>query len=513
MSFSLSPIARMATGLAALALSAVLALDFLTGAMDGEVAHAQALRRALSEQISVQLTGLLARGDNELLRLNVNEFVARNASVRSIAVRPADQPIIIQAGDHDKHWQVPLDGKSTLDHVLVPIKLRGSQWGAVEISYKSLSHNGWRDWVNDSRIQFFVGCGLSLLMMFYLYLRKALRYLDPSKAVPQRVNTAFDSLTEAVLIIDRASRIMLANNAFKALCPHHAETLIGKTIGELNWLASGLGDVADAPPWTQAMKQREPVRGTVLEIILPDGDLHKLTVNAAPILDDRKNLKGCMISFDDVTLLEERNFELLQAAEQLSIARAQLEEQNKALEFTASRDALTGCLNRRAFFERAEALEQAAQRAGTPLTAIMIDVDHFKQINDRYGHANGDRVLQQVAKVMLGELRGEDLLGRYGGEEFAVVAPGLDVAEARRMVERLRAAIESKTGMGMRKMPWLVVTASLGFACDQGAAVTVTALLEQADKAMYEAKRTGRNRVVYYEPETGHTILIDTLDE
>jgi two-component system, cell cycle response regulator len=136
----------------------------------------------------------------------------------------------------------------------------------------------------------------------------------------------------------------------------------------------------------------------------------------------------------------------------------------------------------------------------------------LKQINDRYGHANGDRVLQQVAKVLHGELRGEDLLGRYGGEEFAIAAPGLDIRESRNLAERLRSAIETKTGLGIRKMPWLVVTASLGFASDRGVALSISALLEQADKAMYEAKRTGRNRSVYYEPDTGNTILVSEME-
>jgi len=160
-------------------------------------------------------------------------------------------------------------------------------------------------------------------------------------------------------------------------------------------------------------------------------------------------------------------------------------------------DGLTGMYNRRHFFELAERELNRARRFEQPVSAIMLDLDHFKQVNDTYGHAVGDQVLRVVAERCGESIRDIDILGRYGGEEFAVILPGTDLPGTQTMAERLRryiADVPVPTDKGD-----LTVTISLGVASsaqDQDDEEDVAALLNRADAAMYAAKQAGRNRVV-----------------
>jgi len=169
-----------------------------------------------------------------------------------------------------------------------------------------------------------------------------------------------------------------------------------------------------------------------------------------------------------------------------------LEATNARLVDLARRDSLTGLLNHRTALERLDAL--LATGAGRPVTVIMLDIDHFKQINDRFGHLTGDRVLVAIAEVLSRHIGPEDLLGRYGGEEFVAVLKGTDEAAAGERAEALRLAIAalSPEGLGERTL-----TASLGVAVARhGPCDGAEALISRADHALYRAKHLGRNRVV-----------------
>jgi diguanylate cyclase (GGDEF)-like protein len=166
---------------------------------------------------------------------------------------------------------------------------------------------------------------------------------------------------------------------------------------------------------------------------------------------------------------------------------AQLEERAAAmLRYHSDHDALTNCLNRRTFNEQLQKIEAA----GKPCTVLLIDIDHFKSINDQHGHLVGDRVITQVAAVLGRVLDADALLFRYGGEEFAVILPGTDERTGEALAERLRAAVE-KGDVGD-----VVVTISLGVAAWKPCDSTMAQTLDAADHALYAAKRGGRNRVV-----------------
>lgn len=161
-------------------------------------------------------------------------------------------------------------------------------------------------------------------------------------------------------------------------------------------------------------------------------------------------------------------------------------------------DGLTGIANRRAFDERLRTEWRRAQRGGTPLAALLLDVDHFKRYNDRHGHQEGDACLRAVAEVLIGvPCRGHDLIARYGGEEFVCLLPGCDMTAAVRRAELLRAAVE-ESGIPHLESPVSEhVTVSIGAAVLMPDDRTAPErLLESADDQLYREKGTGRNRVV-----------------
>ncbi len=169
----------------------------------------------------------------------------------------------------------------------------------------------------------------------------------------------------------------------------------------------------------------------------------------------------------------------------------------KRLEHQAAIDHLTGALSRSAFTPQASALLDSCRQAGLPLTLMMLDIDHFKAINDRHGHAVGDQVLRQFAHTVQEQLGPGALFGRLGGEEFAIVVPNVAPQAASFLAERLRRAIEELTVH--EHGPALRISVSIGLV-GRSAPSTVgdlDALLAQADQALYRAKAQGRNRVVH----------------
>ena len=170
-------------------------------------------------------------------------------------------------------------------------------------------------------------------------------------------------------------------------------------------------------------------------------------------------------------------------------------------------DQLTGLLNRTRFFELAEAEVARWDRFGTPLTCLMIDVDHFKHVNDTYGHAGGDAVLCELANLFRRGLRTIDVVGRLGGEEFAILLPSIDLAGARSLAELLRCGAEAMRPKFEGRQ--VDVTISVGCAQLGPANPTIDLLLRAADRALYEAKHAGRNRVVLHEqsdPTSSHLV-------
>jgi two-component system cell cycle response regulator len=167
---------------------------------------------------------------------------------------------------------------------------------------------------------------------------------------------------------------------------------------------------------------------------------------------------------------------------------------------SALRDGLTKAFNKRYFTDRLESEFRFAQRHGTPLSLLMLDLDHFKRINDEHGHIAGDYVLQGFADLVQNSVRTEDVFARYGGEEFAVISRAITTEAAKRFAERLRRVVEGLAiPIGTTSVK---VTVSIGIAGIPELALEGPAdLLRSADKALYVAKNRGRNRVEVFVPD------------
>lgn len=176
------------------------------------------------------------------------------------------------------------------------------------------------------------------------------------------------------------------------------------------------------------------------------------------------------------------------------MTHAELTQANQRLLEMANTDALTGVGNRRWFEEQGRREIERAFRQQEPLCLLIFDVDHFKRINDTYGHDAGDQVLRVLSAQVRGGLRGVDLLARFGGEEFIVMLPSTTLAEAAQVAERLRASLEqSPVDLGSGQSERMTVSVGI---CQLGSAAgDLDGLLKEADVALYRAKRTGRNRV------------------
>jgi diguanylate cyclase (GGDEF)-like protein/PAS domain S-box-containing protein len=224
------------------------------------------------------------------------------------------------------------------------------------------------------------------------------------------------------------------------------------------------------------MKAREPVERLVVEARHLSGATVWLSTSARPVFDPSGRYMGYRGVDVDVT--------------EITLARQELEQ-------IALHDTLTGLANRRKFQDRYELERLRQARLGLPLTLILVDVDHFKQVNDVWGHIVGDICLKAVANLLASHLRPIDLVARFGGEEFLVLLADANAKEGAMVAEKLRRALEGKSiDTGLEAQPSLQITASFGVTTLLPSEnIALEAVIERADGAVYAAKRGGRNRV------------------
>ena len=164
--------------------------------------------------------------------------------------------------------------------------------------------------------------------------------------------------------------------------------LEGLKVSDLEW-ARGEADEQGQPyPWQRSVEEGTAEMGQLMSVTVANQQ-RMVSVNCAPIVADDGSLRGAMATFDNLTVIEKKNAHLRKLLQKLKASRSIIHEQNQSLRTLATRDPLTDCLNRRAFFEIFEAQWSSAERYKTPLSCVMVDIDHFKSINDRHGHAHG----------------------------------------------------------------------------------------------------------------------------
>jgi diguanylate cyclase (GGDEF)-like protein len=303
--------------------------------------------------------------------------------------------------------------------------------------------------------------------------------------VPIARSLIIDKMSDGVVVLDTQNRVLDINAAARGLTGFQ-DSFVGK-LG---------GDIFSAWP---TMVDLYRVLFTAHAEIKIDSDPDRyVDLQIDPIHDERNRYLGRVIILHDITTRKNSEQELLTAHEDLQERYAEIQELQAQLREQAIRDPLTALYNRRYMEDSLERELAVAARENHPLCVIILDFDHFKLINDTYGHEAGDTVLKALAHFLLAEARKTDIICRYGGEEFIVIMTRAGLEAAAERVEAWRVMFQDTS------IPYqdviLKCTFSAGLSSSPGFGRTVKDLISAADQALYTAKQTGRNRVVISQP-------------
>lgn len=311
----------------------------------------------------------------------------------------------------------------------------------------------------------------------------------------------FEYTPDALLVIDQAGLITMANAQAETLFGYDRSELIGQPV---EILIPPRFTAHHPKHRTQFMSEshNRPMGATSsLFAQRKDGNEFPVDIMLSPMIIDGHHFVLCVAR--DITERKAAEDALRQKTEEL-------QKLHTRLETLANRDSLTGLFNRRAFYEHTEQMLRSAHRRHETMALMMLDLDHFKRVNDQFGHAEGDLVLQRVAAALLATARENDIVARFGGEEFVVAVLGANEDESLAAAERLRAAIAAIHDL---KRP---ITASIGVTtytpqqAKRAVSLILAELLDQADHALYFAKNHGRNQVRHFNrlDQTGESALV-----
>lgn len=309
-----------------------------------------------------------------------------------------------------------------------------------------------------------------------------LRLLD---VVPIARDNVMESIPEMVFVLDEKERIIDANAV--------AQNWLGKPINEI----IGREPIEVFQKWPQLLRRFFFLEYTREEIEIPGDPPRVLEVIITPIFNSAKKVEGRIILAYDVTERKNLERQLQTANETLQLQLTENEHLRLQLQELAIRDPLTGVFNRRYFAEALDRETARAARENSPFSLIIMDVDHFKKVNDTYGHKCGDLVLRALAEYLMENTRRSDIVCRFGGEEFVILMPDAAVDDACERAELFRKEFGSLSHACDGKR--FSATFSAGVASFPIHAGSGESLLGCADQALYKSKEAGRNRVSVYE--------------
>jgi diguanylate cyclase (GGDEF)-like protein/PAS domain S-box-containing protein len=324
-----------------------------------------------------------------------------------------------------------------------------------------------------------ISFGFCGIFFVYSFLRN--QFLE---VIPVARNRLIENMSDGVLVLDAQGRIVDINPAMLGILKRKPASLIGKNASEI---------MKDFSEMNGVIWQNDDTR---TELRLLNDPSRYMDLRMTPLLDERQNLNGRVIVFRDITYRKQVEKDLVHANDRLHTQLIEIGLLQNQLREQAIRDPLTDLFNRRYLDETLERELARAEREGYPLCIVMMDLDHFKDVNDIYGHEAGDVVLKSVADTVTARSRHGDFACRYGGEEFVLVMPNICMETATRRAAELHQTIEGLN------VPYgvfnLSITISMGIACYPIHGEIKEELLRAADQALYTAKHAGRNRVSIY---------------
>ena len=316
----LSTRAHLAFGLAALSVGVLLAAGYLELIPDAE-ALTRRHRAEVAESIAIIASSTLNESEPAELTETLEFLRGRNTGLLSMGVRSLDGSLLVDLQEHAARWSAGPHTVSTDSEIVVPVWQAGQQWGTVELRFAGLRAPGWRGHLQDPSLQLSAFVFALCAVLYYFYLKRMLRELDPSRAVPQRVRTAYDTLTEGLVVVDRQGAIVLANKSTSLMLGMPEQRLIGRSPSEFGWSRSDESEIGrEELPWQLALRSKQAQRDVHLNVTSSTGVRYSLRANCSPILDPAGDIQALVISFQDVTELEQRGAALQAAKEQADAA-------------------------------------------------------------------------------------------------------------------------------------------------------------------------------------------------
>lgn len=301
---------RISLGLSGMLISLLL-VAAITGLVPDRNAAIKEGHARLAEAIAINSSIFITTSDIRRMKANLKVTVERNDTILSAAVRRMDGKALAVIGDHKNNWlSDELDSLSE-SQVVVPIYEGSDEWGQVELAFEPLVPNAWYGGLFHPVSLLMAFMSMTSFILFFFYLGKMLKQLDPSQAVPERVRSALDTMAEGLLVLDAKQNIVLANLAFTSIIGESAEVLIGRQIGRLPWLNVDNKSLDEnLTPWSKTLEDSQVRTADMIRLDLPDGKSKTFMTNCSPVLSGGHKAAGVLISFDDVTELEQKEIEL-----------------------------------------------------------------------------------------------------------------------------------------------------------------------------------------------------------
>lgn len=302
---------RIALGLASITTSLMLVGAFV-GLLPSQEQLLLQQRARVAEVIAANSTLMITHTDVRRMEALLAHILERDRELKAAK-------IILQDGEH-----VAKVGDSSTDglvKVSVPVWSNSKKWGEVALYFSELYPAGWRAFFYQPTVHFITFVGGISFILFFLYLGRMLKLLDPSQAIPDRVRAALDTMAEGLLVIDSKFNIVLANQAFSALVGKQQEDLVGVNCRRFNWLnVDGSAFKLQESPWGKALHAGRAVTSERVRLRQENGLTYTFMVNCSPVLADSGKAGGVLVSFDDVTLLEQKELELIKSKEEAEVA-------------------------------------------------------------------------------------------------------------------------------------------------------------------------------------------------